>query len=60
MRRDKVTPALERAGFKVRACMGYRDGVQTIAYYEATKLNRRYTATSLTGLYKTVHKRMTI
>lgn len=56
MRKDQVIPTLERAGYKVTACIGYKDGVQTIVGYTATKNYRCYRAASLTGLYKEVHK----
>lgn len=56
MRKDTAKLSLEQAGYKITACMGYKDGVQTIIGYTATKTNRCYRAASLTGLYKEIHK----
>lgn len=55
MKKDIARLALERAGYKITACMGYKDGVQIVSY-AATKNNRCYRAASITGLYKEVHK----
>lgn len=56
MKKEIIRNRLERAGWKITSCMGYKDGVQTIVGYTATKMNHCYRAASITGLYKEVHK----